>query len=79
MTGQAALQVDATSRRMITGSVMAATIMNSLDTTIAALVADQRRLVLVPGVEHVARARLDDGRQLVGLQAAPRVRDLARC
>lgn len=33
--GQAALQVDATSRRLITGSVMAATIMNSLDTTIA--------------------------------------------
>lgn len=35
MTGQAPLQVDATSRRMITGSVMAATVMNSLDTTIA--------------------------------------------
>jgi DHA2 family multidrug resistance protein len=33
--GKAALQVDATSRRMITFSVMAATIMNSLDTTIA--------------------------------------------
>jgi DHA2 family multidrug resistance protein len=33
--GQAALRVDATSRRMITFSVMAATIMNSLDTTIA--------------------------------------------
>ena len=33
--GQAALKVDATSRRMITGAVMAATIMNSLDTTIA--------------------------------------------
>jgi DHA2 family multidrug resistance protein len=35
MTGQAALRVDATSRRMITFSVMAATIMNSLDLTIA--------------------------------------------
>ena len=35
MSGTAPLAVDATSRRMITGSVMAATIMNSLDTTIA--------------------------------------------
>ena len=33
--GKAALPVDAASRMMITGSVMAATIMNSLDTTIA--------------------------------------------
>lgn len=33
--GTAALQVSPTSRRMITGAVMAATIMNSLDTTIA--------------------------------------------
>jgi DHA2 family multidrug resistance protein len=33
--GKAALEVDATSRLLITGSVMAATIMNSLDTTIA--------------------------------------------
>ena len=48
-----------------------------LDPALTALVADQGRLVLAPGVEHVARTRLDDGAETVGIEAAPGVGDLA--